>query len=83
MFLLVEPLLQRVQDHAIGALDLAIGPWVCHRDIVDGDASFIVEIPEVTAGERGPKVGDDAIRQTKPVDDVIKQLGCFLCCSLD
>ena len=56
---------------------------MCHRDILDWDASIIVEIPKVTTSEQEPKVGDDAVRQTKPVDDVVKQLDCFLCYSLD
>ena len=42
-----------------------------------------MEIPEVTAGKCRTKVGDDPIRQPKPMDDVIEELRCFLCCRLD
>ena len=29
------------------------------------------------------KDGDDTVRQPKPMDDVIEELHCFLCCRLD
>ena len=64
-------------------LDLAISPRVCHRDILDRDAPFIVEVPEISVGECRPQVGDDVVRKAEPMNDVVEQLGCLLRCSLD
>ena len=52
LLILVEPLLQHVKDHNIGVLDLAISNGVCHQDVLDRDAPFVVEVLEIGAGER-------------------------------
>ena len=52
-------------------------------DIFDGDATIFAEVTKVMASKCSSKVGDDIVRQDKPMDDVFKQLGCFLCCSLN
>ena len=51
--------------------------------ILNGYAPILVEIPEVTAGKCRTKVGDDTIWQPKPMDDVVEEFRCFLCCRLD
>ena len=52
-------------------------------DIFDGDATVFAEIPEVMAGKCSSEVGDDAVRETKSMDDVFEELDCFLCNSGD
>ena len=79
----VEPFLQRVENHAIGAFNLAISPGVRDRDILNRDTSFVVEVLEIGACERGPQISDDAVRKAKLVNNVIKQLNRLLRCSLD
>jgi hypothetical protein len=51
--------------------------------MLDREASFVTKILEVAAGKCGSQVGDDAIWQGEPVDDVIKQLDCLICSSLN
>ena len=53
------------------------------RYILNGYALILVEIPETAAGKCRTKVGDDTIRQPKPMDEVVEELRCFLCCRLD
>ena len=53
------------------------------RYILNGYAPILVEILEVTADKCRTKVGDDTIWKPKPMDDVIEELRCFLCCRLD
>ena len=48
-------------------------------DIFNGDALIFVEIPKVMASKGGSEVGDDAIWQTESVDNIFKELDCFLC----
>ena len=45
----------------------------------NGDASVFVEVPEVMASKRGFEVGDDAVRKTESMDNIFKELDCFLC----
>jgi len=53
------------------------------RYILNGYAPILAEILEVTAGKCRTKVGDDTVRQPKPMDDVVEELRCFLCYRLD
>ena len=46
-------------------------------DVFDGDALVFIEVPKVMANKRSFEVGDDAIRETKSVDDVFEELDCF------
>ena len=52
-------------------------------DISDRDAMVFAEVLEVMANKCSSEVGDDAIRETKFVDDIIEELNCFLCSSRD
>ena len=53
------------------------------RYILNGYAPILIEIPEVAASKCRTKVGDDTIQQPKPMDDVVEEHRCFLCCRLD
>ena len=57
---------------------LAIGSRMGNGDVFDGDAPIFAEVPEVMASKRGSKVGDDAVRKTESVDNIFKELDCFL-----
>ena len=50
-------------------------------DVFDGDASVFVEVPKMMTSECGSEVGDNAVRETKSVDDFFEELDCFLCSS--
>ena len=52
-------------------------------DIFDGDVMVFAEVPEVMASKCSSEVGDDAIWETKSVDDIFEELNCFLCSSRD
>ena len=40
-----------------------------------------VEVPKVMVSKCSFEVSDDAVQETKSVDDVFKELDCFLCSS--
>ena len=44
---------------------------------IDPDAVSITKVQELLAGEVGSVVGDDTIRNTKPIDDVEEELDCI------
>ena len=52
-----------------------------NRDVFDGDASVFIEVPKIMTSACGSEVGDDAVRETKSVDDIFEELDCFLCSS--
>ena len=52
-------------------------------DIFDRDASVFAEIPKMMASERSSEVSDNAVWETKSVDDIFEELDCFLCSSRD
>ena len=52
-------------------------------DVFDGDATVFTEVPKVMASKCSFEVGDDAVRETKSVDDIFEELDCFLCDSRD
>ena len=54
-----------------------------NRDVFNGDASVFVEIPKMMTSECGSEVDDNAVRETKSVDDIFEELDCFLCSSRD
>ena len=56
---------------------------MCDRYKLNGYAPILVEIPKVTVDECMTKVGDDTIWLPKPMDDVVEEFRCFLCCRLD
>jgi hypothetical protein len=58
----VQSFLQRIKDHTVRSLSLSVSPWVRHQNVLDYYASIIIEVPEIVTSERGPQVGDDAVR---------------------
>ena len=52
-------------------------------DVFDRDATVFAEVPKVMASKCSSKVGDDAVRETESMDDVFKELNCFLCSGRD
>ena len=52
-------------------------------DVFDGDASVFVEIPKMMTSKCSSEVGDNAVWETKSVDDVFKELDCLLCSGRD
>ena len=47
-------------------------------DIFDEDASVFVEVPKMMTSQCSSEVGDNAIWETKFVDDIFKELDCLL-----
>ena len=54
-----------------------------NRDVFDGDASVFIEVPKMMTSECSSEVGDNAVWETKSMDDVFEELDCFLCNSGD
>ena len=52
-------------------------------DIFDGDGMVFAEVLEVMANKCSSEVSDDAVWETKSVDDIFEELDCFLCSSRD
>jgi hypothetical protein len=50
-YFIIESFLEAINYHAVRPLDLTIGPWVCHRDIIDLDARIFTELPELVGHE--------------------------------
>ena len=63
--------------------DLSVGSRMSNGDVFDRDATVFVEVPKVMASKCSSEVGDDAVRETKSVDDIFEELDCFLCSSRD
>ena len=52
-------------------------------DIFDRDAPVFAEVPKVMASKCSSEVGDNAIWETRSMDDIFEELDCFLCSSRD
>ena len=52
-----------------------------NRDTFNGDASVFLEVPKMMTGKCSSKVGDNAVQETKSMDDIFKELNCLLCSS--
>ena len=83
LFFLIEPFLEGVEDHAVSSLDLTVSSRVSDGNVFNRNAPVLAEVPKTMAGKRGPKVGDDAVRETESVYDVLKELDCFFSSSCD
>ena len=46
-------------------------------DVFDGDASVFIEVPKMMASKRSSEVGDNAVWETKSMDDVSKSSIAF------
>ena len=50
-----------------------------NRDVFDQDASVFVEVPKMMTSKCSSEIGDNAVREIEPMDDIFKELDCFLC----
>ena len=73
--------MEGIKDHAIRPFDLAIGSRMGNGDVIDRDASVFAKVPKVMANKCSAEVSDDAVQETESVDDVFKEVDCFLCSS--
>jgi hypothetical protein len=53
------------------------------RDVFDEDALIFTKILEIVASESGTQIGYDAIWHSKPMYNVLQQVGCLFCYSHD
>ena len=49
-----------------------------NRDVFNKDALVFAKVPKMMTNECGSEVGDNAIWETKSVDDIFEELDCFL-----
>ena len=49
-----------------------------NRDVFDRDASIFVEVPKMVPSECSSEVGDNAVRETKSMDDIFEELNYCL-----
>ena len=77
-FFLILPIFEGIKDHAVRPFDLAVGSRMGNGDVFDGDVSVFAEVPKMIASKRSSEVGDNAIWETKSVDDIFKELDCLL-----
>ena len=49
-----------------------------NRDVFDRDASVFIEVPKMMTSECSSEAGDNAVRETKSVDDIFEELDCLL-----
>ena len=52
-----------------------------NRDVFDEDASVFAEVPKMVTSECSSEVGDNAVRDTKSMDDIFEELDYLLCSS--
>jgi hypothetical protein len=69
-YVVVDPWLESLQDHAVGTLYLPICHGVSHGGPVHLDVVILTEVQELSAGELGAVVGGDGVRDPKVMDDV-------------
>jgi len=66
--------LESLEDHAVGAFDLAVSSWMSNRSLVDYDVVSVAEVSKLLPGEVSPVVGDNIVRNAESVDDVEEEL---------
>jgi hypothetical protein len=66
---IISASLETLKDFCVESLHLTIALWVSNGCIVDFYAKIFAVLLECTAGELGPIVSDDPIRDPKPTDD--------------
>jgi hypothetical protein len=75
--------LEALEDFSVAALGVSITLWMSNGRIADLDVKILVVSLERAAGELGPVVGDDPVRDSKIVDDGLDELDCGLLVDLD
>jgi hypothetical protein len=61
--------LETPEYFCIVPLDLSIALWMSNRCITDLDVEVFVVLLKHSAGELGPVISNDPVRDPKPVDD--------------
>jgi hypothetical protein len=75
--------LETLKDFCVGSLHLAIAIWVSNRGITYFYAKIFTVPLECAAGELGPIVSGDPVRDPKPTDDGLDKPDCGLLIDLD
>jgi hypothetical protein len=57
----VQSLLESIEYHPIGTLDLSVVPWMGDLDIPDVDPAVLAVLPELVIVEVGAQVRDDVM----------------------
>jgi hypothetical protein len=75
--------LETLKDLCVGSLHLAIALWVSNGGIADFYGKIFTVSLECDAGELGPIISDDPVRDPKPADDGLDKLDCRLLIDFD
>jgi hypothetical protein len=75
--------LETLKNFCVVTLHLAIALWVSNGGIAYFYAKIFTVPLECAAGELGPVVSDDPVRDPKPTDDGLDKLDCGLLIDLD
>jgi hypothetical protein len=70
--------LKALKDFYVGSLNLVIALWVSNGCIANFYAKIFTVPLEYAAGELGPIVSDDPVRDTKPANNGLNELDCIL-----
>jgi hypothetical protein len=70
--------LETLEYFCIGSHHLAIALWMSNERVVDLHPKVFSVPLEGTAGELGPIISDDSVRDPKPTDDGLDELDCEL-----
>jgi hypothetical protein len=73
----VDTVLESLEHHVVGSLDLAVAPWVGDRGVVDVDEVILAKVSEDRASEGCAQVGDDPIGHTEAIFDVSDEFNYF------
>ena len=77
-----SPRLEAVEYGGVRTLDLTVALGVCRRCVADLGAHFLAELDEGSACELRAVVGDDAVGDAKPDEDVADELHSCCCGNL-
>jgi hypothetical protein len=80
---IISASLETLKDFCAGSLHLAIALWVSNGAIAIFYAKIFAVPSECAAGELGPVVSDDHVRDPKPADDGLDELDYRLLVDLD
>ena len=72
--LVVDAGFDPLDDQPVGVLDLAVGLWVIDRGPIHSDFPGVAEIQTLAACELSSIISNNAIGNSKPVDNVLDEL---------
>ena len=70
----MQALLEGVEYHPIGMLNLAISPWMSDRDVPDIDPAVFIITLESMVVEVGTQICDDVIREPIAMHDLVQEV---------